>query len=85
MYRCLAKLGAIGVGGVFPATYVLSLVGFTSAGVAAGSMAASVQSMFGGTVPAWFSALQSAGAAGVGVKSALGSFLAAASCICECD
>jgi len=46
------------------APFVIASIGFTPAGVAAGSMAAFLQSCFGGTVPYWFSLLQSAGATG---------------------
>lgn len=45
---------------------IISLFGFTTGGVAAGSIAAGVQSLMGGTVAAWsiFATLQSIGATG---------------------
>ena len=54
------------------ATVLLPAAGFTTAGVAAGSVAAGIQSaVYGGTVTAGsvFATLQSAGAAGLGVKT----------------
>lgn len=56
-----------GASAVIVAPYAIKLAGFTQAGVAAGSFAAWTMSWFGGTVPAWFAVLQSAGAAGIGV------------------
>ena len=61
---------AVGVGAVAAAPFVLSAAGFTAGGVAAGSVAAGVQSaVYGGAVgsASTFAALQSAGAAGIGV------------------
>jgi hypothetical protein len=65
--RCLTGVASGGAAAVLVAPYALAATGFTSAGVAAGSAAAWMMSLFGGTVPAWIAALQSAGAAGVGV------------------
>ena len=56
---------------------VLTVLGFTSAGVAAGSVAAAAQSAFyGGYVASGsvFAVAQSAGAAGIGAKAAAGIF-----------
>ena len=56
-------------------------MGFTAGGVAAGSAAASIQSIvYGGTVASssTFAALQSAGAAGLSAKATAGVFTAGA-------
>ena len=61
---------AVGVGAVAATPFVLSAAGFTAGGVAASSLAAGVQSaVYGGAVGSTsiFAALQSAGAAGMGV------------------
>ena len=60
-------LAAIGVGGICVGGGALSLLGFTSTGIAAGSWAATWMASFGGAVPAGslFASLQSAGAAGI--------------------
>ena len=56
-----------GATAVVAAPAVLSAVGFTAGGVAAGSVAASIQSVFyGASTGGVFSVLQSAGAAGIG-------------------
>ena len=56
-----------GATAVVAAPAVLSVVGFTAGGVAAGSVAASIQSVFYGAYTGGvFSVLQSAGAAGIG-------------------
>ena len=61
-------VGVGAVAGVCAAPLVLSAAGFTAGGVALGSMAATVQSVFyGGAAAGGFSALQSAGAAGLGM------------------
>ena len=61
-----AGVGA--VAGVAAAPLVLSAAGFTAGGVAAGSIAAWVQStVYGGATCGVFSLLQSAGAAGLGL------------------
>jgi len=63
---------AAGAAAVVAAPAVLSGVGFTAGGVAAGSLAASIQSVFyGGSVAAGsaFALAQSAGAAGIGLGS----------------
>ena len=61
-------VGVGAVAGVAAAPFVLSAAGFTAGGVAAGSIAASVQSVvYGGATCGVFSALQSAGAAGLGL------------------
>lgn len=60
---------ATGLAAAAAAPLVLGAVGFTTAGVAAGSIAASVQSaVYGGSVASGsaFALLQSAGAAGIG-------------------
>ena len=68
--RLLLGVG-VGVGavaGIAAAPLVLSAAGFTAGGVAAGSIAARVQSVvYGGATCGVFSALQSAGAAGLGL------------------
>merc|ERR1712233_71094 len=47
---------------------ILSAIGFTGAGIGAGSIAAAIQGvLYGGATTGVFSALQAAGAAGVGV------------------
>ena len=59
----------------------LTAMGFTTAGVAAGSVAAATQSaVYGGYVASGstFALGQSAGAAGIGIKGAAGLFSAAA-------
>lgn len=59
-----------GTTAIAAAPVVISAAGFTSAGVAAGSLAAGVQSVFyGGAVGSTtiFAGLQSAGAAGIGL------------------
>ncbi|PFX17698.1 interferon alpha-inducible protein 27-like protein 1 [Stylophora pistillata] len=68
-----------GVAAMIAAPFLLPAAGFTTAGVAAGSVAAGIQSaVYGGTVTAGsvFATLQSAGAAGLGVttSAAVGSF-----------
>ncbi len=73
-YSCLA---AIGAAGVFGMQAMLWALGFTAAGVAAGSWAAWFQStFFGGVIggiPGWiFSALQSMGAAGASAGATVG-------------
>lgn len=73
---------AVVVGGtaaVAAAPFVLSAAGFTAAGVTAGSVAAGIQSVvYGGAVTSTslFAALQSAGAAGVGLAAKVGIFSA---------
>ena len=68
---------AVGVGGgILVAPYVapavLSSVGFTSSGVAAGSFAAATQSGIGSVAAgSTFAVLQSAGAAGIGTAGTL--------------
>ena len=59
-------MAVIGVGGVVLGAAVLPLLGFTSSGIAAGSWAAWMMSLYGGSVPAGslFAILQSAGASG---------------------
>ena len=70
-----------GTAAVAAAPFVLSAAGFTAAGVTAGSVAAGIQSaVYGGAVTSSsvFAALQSAGAAGIGVATKLGLFSAGA-------
>ena len=57
-----------GTAAVVGAPLALGAAGFTAGGVAAGSFAASIQSVFyGASTGGVFSVLQSAGAAGIGV------------------
>ncbi|PFX19527.1 Interferon alpha-inducible protein 27-like protein 2A [Stylophora pistillata] len=72
---------AMGIGGgaiaVAAAPFALSAIGFTTAGVAVGSVAAGIQSaVYGGAVASGsiFAGLQSAGAAGIGVKASAAIF-----------
>lgn len=68
---------AVGAGCVFAAPVVLGAVGFTSAGVAAGSLAAGVQTattVAGGA----FATAQSIGAAGVAGSTVVGAMSAGA-------
>ena len=76
---------ALGIAGgtlaVVAAPVVLGAAGFTGAGVAAGSLAAGVQSAaYGGAVASGsvFAGLQSAGAAGLGAKATIAVFSTAA-------
>ncbi|XP_069949717.1 uncharacterized protein [Cherax quadricarinatus] len=71
-YGAAATVGAAGA--VAAAPVVLTAAGFTSAGIAAGSLAASMMSLYGGAVTAgsWVAVLQSAGAAGVSAATAAG-------------
>jgi hypothetical protein len=64
---------------------IVGLIGFTEGGIAAGSMAASIMSLYGGAVPAGSACaiLQSVGAAGLAsstttVLSAIGGVFGAA-------
>ena len=69
---CGTCLVAGGVGSVALATTALPALGFTAIGVASGSVAAFIQSAFyGGATTGVFSALQSAGAAGLGFSGSL--------------
>jgi len=70
-YTAAALVGGTTV--VVAAPFVLTAVGFTTGGVAAGSIAAGIQSVvYGGTVASTsvFAGLQSAGAAGLGSTAA---------------
>ena len=75
-----ATVGVVGGTLALAATpFALTWMGFTAAGVAAGSTAAYIQSaVYGGTVASSsaFAALQSAGAAGLGTKAAVSVFAA---------
>ncbi|VDI00533.1 Hypothetical predicted protein, partial [Mytilus galloprovincialis] len=64
-------MAVIGVGGLVLGSAILPLLGFTSTGIAAGSWAAWMMSLYGGTIPAGslFAILQSTGAAGVSWSS----------------
>ena len=65
---CVIGLSVGAIAGVATAPAVLSAAGFTSSGVAAGSLAASIQSVvYGGATGGLFSLFQSAGARGIGV------------------
>ena len=66
---------------VVAAPFALTAAGFTGGGVAAGSIAAGIQSaVYGGTVASTsvFAGLQSAGAAGLGASATTGLFTAGA-------
>ncbi|KAJ7384094.1 hypothetical protein OS493_024111 [Desmophyllum pertusum] len=68
-----------GTAAMVAAPLALAAAGFTAGGVAVGSIAAGIQSsVYGGCVGASsaFAALQSAGAAGIGMKTAAGIFTA---------
>ena len=70
-----------GTAAVAAAPFVLSLAGFTAAGVTAGSVAAGIQSaVYGGAVTSSsvFAALQKAGASGMGIAAKFGLFTAGA-------
>ncbi|ESO87214.1 hypothetical protein LOTGIDRAFT_229342 [Lottia gigantea] len=60
-------MAVVGVGGLVLGAAILPLLGFTSTGIAAGSWAAWIMSLYGGSVPAGslFALLQSTGAAGI--------------------
>ena len=80
---CFKDYATVGIVGgtvaVAAAPFALTWLGFTAAGVAAGSVAAGIQSVvYGGTVASSsaFAALQSAGAAGLGAKAAVSVFSA---------
>ncbi|KAJ7384088.1 Interferon-induced 6-16 [Desmophyllum pertusum] len=75
----IALAGVAGTAAVVAAPAFLTAAGFTSAGVAAGSFAAAAQSTYGGYVASGslFAASQSAGAVGIGVKTATTIFAAA--------
>ncbi len=83
---CLAAeyVKVVGLGGavaVVAFTLCVRALGFTAAGVAAGSIAACIQSaVYGGAVASTsvFAALQSVGAIGMGVAAKLGLFSAGA-------
>eukprot|EP00762_Andalucia_godoyi_P008136 ANDGO_02220.mRNA.1 hypothetical protein len=63
-----ASVVAGAVIGVVAVPAAISAVGFTSSGVAAGSIAASIQStVYAGSACGWFATAQSIGAAGMGL------------------
>merc|ERR1711962_188332 len=63
----------VGVTTYFVAPAALTAVGFTSAGVASGSLASMAQSMaYGGSTSGVFATLQSAGAKGMSTSTRLG-------------
>ena len=76
LFKCFGGIGAAGLTGILAlvaAVYALPAVGFTAAGVAAGSLAAKIMSLYGGAVAAgsWFALFQSLGAAGLSWKAIL--------------
>lgn len=79
-WKDYATAGVVGGTVALAATpFALTWIGFTAGGVAGGSIAAGIQSaVYGGTVASTstFAALQSAGAAGLGAKAAVGVFTA---------
>ncbi|KAJ7384036.1 hypothetical protein OS493_024050 [Desmophyllum pertusum] len=79
-WKDYATVGIVGgTAAVVAAPLALAAAGFTTGGVAAGSIAAGIQSsVYGGCVGASsaFAVLQSAGAAGIGIKTAAGIFTA---------
>ena len=78
-YAAAAVVG--GSVAVVAAPFVLTAAGFTTGGIAAGSIAASIQSaVYGGTVASTsvFAGLQSAGAAGLGASATGAVFTAGA-------
>ena len=80
IFKCLGGIGAVGIGGILAlvglVTYGLPVIGFTAAGVAAGSLAASIMSLYGGAVGAGsvVAILQSVAAAGLGWGTILTTF-----------
>eukprot|EP00026_Physarum_polycephalum_P021834 Phypoly_transcript_25384.p1 GENE.Phypoly_transcript_25384~~Phypoly_transcript_25384.p1 ORF type:complete len:102 (+),score=15.04 Phypoly_transcript_25384:155-460(+) len=65
-----AGVAGVAVVAVVAAPLVLTAVGFTSAGVVAGSAAAGIQSLvYGGATCGLFSVAQSIGAAGIGLAA----------------
>ena len=79
-FKDYAKAGLVGgTLALAAAPFALPWIGFTAGGVAAGSVAAGIQStVYGGTVASSsiFAALQSAGAAGLGAKASVSVFSA---------
>ena len=66
-WKDLAVGAAAGTAAVAATPLVLSAAGFTAVGIAAGSLAASIQSVvYGGAAGGMFAAIQSAGVAGIG-------------------
>lgn len=70
-FRCFGDIGAVGLGGILAlvglVTYGVPAVGFTAAGITAGSLAAKLMSLYGGNVAVGsiVAILQSVGAVGV--------------------
>merc|ERR1712189_12431 len=76
----LLKGVAVAAGCYFGLPFALGAVGFTSAGVAAGSAAAATQSaVYGGATTGLFSVCQSVGAAGLSASTAAGAGVASES------
>lgn len=79
-WKDYATVGVVGGTVALAATpFALTWIGFAAGGVVGGSIAAGIQSaVYGGTVASTstFAALQSAGAAGLGAKAAVGVFTA---------
>ena len=80
LFKCLGGISAVGIGGILAlvglVTYGLPVIGFTAAGVAAGSLAASIMGLYGGAVGAGsvVAVLQSVAAAGLGWGTILTTF-----------
>ena len=76
LFKCLGGIGAAALGGVLglvAAVYALAAAGFAVPGIVAGSLAAKIMSLYGGSVAAgsWFALFQSLGAAGLSWNSIL--------------
>ncbi|KAL3886835.1 hypothetical protein ACJMK2_026800 [Sinanodonta woodiana] len=84
IFRCLGGISAVGIGGILAliglVTYGLPLIGFGAAGIVAGSLAAKIMALYGGTMTAGsvVSVLQSVAAVGISWKAILGAFFGSA-------
>ncbi|KAL3886838.1 hypothetical protein ACJMK2_026803 [Sinanodonta woodiana] len=80
IFKCLGGISAVGIGGILAliglVTFGLPVIGFGAAGIVAGSLAAKIMALYGGTVAAGsvVSVLQSVAAVGIGWKAILGAF-----------
>ena len=80
LFKCLGGIGAVGLGGILAlaglVAVALPAIGFTAIGITAGSLAASIMSLYGGAVGAGslVAILQSVAAAGLGWGTILTTF-----------